>query len=148
MTAKYPLSRTEVKINTIPSGSGTLVWQNIWSNNLPTKAFFAFVKQSSVNGSNTKNPFNFLNIADEIGLYVNGETIPARPMKTDIGTNRNYVTAFVNLFEVAEKWNKDAGLQIDRDMFVEGYVIYAFNSAPSDLGEDYINLVRQGSNKV
>ena len=144
-TAKYPLSRTEVKMNTVPSGSGTLVWQNIWSNNLPTKAFFAFVRQSAVNGDYTKNPFSFLNIAEEIGLYVNGESIPARPMKMDVGTNKNYVTPFVNLFEVAEKWNKDAGLQIKRDMFDQGYAIYVFSLAPSDLGEEYINLVRQGS---
>ena len=41
-TAKYPLHRTEVKMNTCPSGSGSFIWQNIWSNNLPTKAFFRF----------------------------------------------------------------------------------------------------------
>lgn len=144
-TAKYPLHRTEVKMNTCPSGSGSFIWQNIWCNNLPTKAFFAFVKQSAVNGDYTKNPFNFLNLADEIALYVNGESIPARPMKMDVGVNQNFVTPFVNLFEAAEKWNKDAGLQINRMMFGQGYAIYAFNLAPSDLGEEYINLVQQGS---
>ena len=144
-TAKYPLSRTEVKMNTIPSGSGTFIWQNIWSTNLPTKAFFAFVKQSSVNGDYLKNPFAFLNIAEEMALYINGESVPSRPMKMDIGTNKNYVTPFVNLFETADKWNKDAGLQINRVMFDQGYAVYAFSIAPNDLGEEYINLVRQGS---
>ena len=62
-----------------------------------------------------------------------------------MGTNRNYVTPFVNLFEAAEKWNKDASLQITQSRFEQGYVIYAFNLAPSDLGEEYINLVQQGS---
>ena len=71
--------------------------------------------------------------------------IPARPMKLDVGANRNYVTPFVNLFEAAEKWNVDAGLKITRRMFELGYAIYAFNLAPSDLGEVYINLVQQGS---
>ena len=144
-TAKYPLSRTELKMNTCPSGSGSFIWQHVWANNLPTKVFFAFVKQAAVNGSWKHNPFNFLNVAEEIALYINGESVPARPMKIDVGTNKNYVTPFVNLFEVAEKWNKDAGLQINRKMFDEGYAIYAFNLAPSDLGEEYINLVRQGS---
>ena len=144
-TAKYPLRRTEVKMNTCPSGSGSFIWQNIWSNNLPTKAFFAFVKQTAMNGDYSKNPFNLLNLADEIALYVNGECIPARPMKMDVGANKNYVTPFVNLFEAAEKWNKDAGLQIKRNMFDQGYAIYAFNLAPGDLGEEYINLVQQGS---
>ncbi|KAL5020597.1 hypothetical protein ScPMuIL_002322, partial [Solemya velum] len=27
-TAKYPLTRTEIKMNTIPSGSGSFIWQN------------------------------------------------------------------------------------------------------------------------
>ena len=44
-TAKYPLHRTEVKRNTCPSGSGSFIWHNIWTNNLPTKACFALVKQ-------------------------------------------------------------------------------------------------------
>ena len=30
-------------------------------------------------------------------------------------------------------------------MFEQGYAIYAFNLAPSDLGEEYVNLVQQGS---
>ncbi|XP_033757418.1 uncharacterized protein F54H12.2-like [Pecten maximus] len=144
-TAKYPLSRTEVQMSTCPSGSGSFIWQNVWSNNLPTKALFAFVKQNAVNGDYTKNPFNFVNLASEVALYINGESIPARPMKMDLGANRGYVTPFVNLFEAAEKWNKDAGLFIDRTNFGTGFAIYAFNIAPSDLGEEYLNLVRQGS---
>ncbi|XP_062614278.1 uncharacterized protein F54H12.2-like [Saccostrea cucullata] len=145
VTAKYPLVRTEVKMNTCPKGSGSFIWQNVWSNNLPTKAYFAFISQAAVNGDYSKNIFNFQNLAEDIAVYVNGESIPARPMKVDIGTNKNNVTPFVNLFEVAEKWNKDAGLKITRSMFAAGYAVYAFSLAPSDLGEAYLNLVRQGS---
>lgn len=61
------------------------------------------MKQSAVNGDYTKIPFNFLNLADEIALSVNGECIPARPMKMDVGVNQNFVTPFVSLFEDAEK---------------------------------------------
>ena len=125
-----PLSRTELKMNTIPSGSGTFIWQNIWGNNLPTKAFFAFVKQTAVTCDYLTNPFTFLNIAEEMALYVNGESVPTRPMKMDVGKNKNMVTPFVNLFEVAEKWNKDAGLQISRAMFYQGFAVYAFSITP------------------
>ncbi|XP_033731756.1 uncharacterized protein F54H12.2-like [Pecten maximus] len=145
VTAKYPLTRTEVKMNTISAGMGTFIWQNVWSNNLPTKVYFAFVKQTAVNGDYTKNPFKFLNLAQEIGLYVNGESIPARPIKMDVGDNRNYVTLFVNLFEVAEKWNDDSGLTITRENFNQGFTVYGFTLTPCGLGEEYINLVRQGS---
>ena len=37
-------------------------------------------------------------------------------MKMDVGTNKNYVIPFVNLFEAAEKWNKDAGLKITQSI--------------------------------
>ncbi|OOZ36250.1 hypothetical protein, partial [Solemya elarraichensis gill symbiont] len=144
-TAKYPMTRTEVKMNTVSPGSGNFIWQNVWSNNLPTRAIFGFIKQVAVNGDYTKNPFNFLNVAEEIALYVNGESLPSRPIKMDVGTNKNYVTSFVNLFEVAEKWNKDDGLQITRQSFGNGYALYAFELAPNDLGEQYMNLVRQGN---
>lgn len=144
-TAKYPLIRTEVKMYTCPTGSGSFIRQNVWSTNLPSKAYFAFISQAAVNGDYTKNIFNFQNLAEEIALYVNGESIPARPMKIDVGYNKNCVTPFINLFEVAEKWNKDSGLNITRKMFSEGYTVYAFSIAPSDLGEEYMNLVRQGS---
>lgn len=90
-----------------------------------------------------KNPFNFQNFAEEIALYVNGESMPARPMKTDVVANHNYVTLFVNLFDAAEKWNKDGGSEITRIQFGKGYAIYAFNLAPSDLDEKYLNLVKQ-----
>lgn len=135
-TAKYSLIRSEVKMNTCPTGSGSFIWQNVWSNNLPSKAYFAFISQSAVNGSYTKNIFNFQNLAEEIALYVNGKSIPARPMKIDVGANKNHVTPFVNLFEVSVKWNKDSGLGITRSMFSEGYTVYAFSLVPNDLGEE------------
>ncbi|XP_033725352.1 uncharacterized protein F54H12.2-like [Pecten maximus] len=143
--AKYPLTRTEIKMNTCPSGSGSFIWQNVWSNNLPTKMYFAFVTRTAVKGDYTKNPFKFLNFAQEIGHYVNGESIPARPIKMDVGDNRNYVTPFVNLFEVAEKWNDDSGLTITKENLNQGFTVYGFTLTPSGLGEEYINLARQGS---
>ena len=33
----------------------------------------------------------------------------------------------------------------NQDLFEQGYAVYAFSIAPSDLGEEYIDLVRQGS---
>lgn len=87
-TAKYPLVRTEVKMNTCPTSSGSFIRRNVWSTNLPPKAYFAFISQAAVNGDYTKNIFNFQNLAEEIALYVNGEGIPARPIKLMSGITR------------------------------------------------------------
>lgn len=109
----------------------------MWSTNLPSKAYFAFISQAVVNGNYSKNIFYFPNLAKKIALYVNDESITARPMKIDVGDNKYCVTPFISLFEVAEKWNKDSGLNITRKMFIEGYTVYALSIAPSDLGEEY-----------
>ena len=36
-------------------------------------------------------------------------------------------------------------MEITRSQFAKGYAIYAFSLVPSDLGEEYLNLVRQGN---
>ena len=64
------------------------------------------MKKTAVNGDYTTNPFTLQNIAEELVLYVNGESAPTRQMKMDVGKNQNCVSPFINLFEVAEKWNK------------------------------------------
>ncbi len=48
----------------------------------------------------------------DVGLFVNGEGVPTRPLKLDFGTNRKFVTAYLNLFEACEKINRDTGLNI------------------------------------
>ena len=106
------------------------------------------MKKTAVNGDYTTNPFTLQNIAEELVLYVNGESAPTRQMKMDVGKNQNCVSPFINLFEVAEKWNKDTGLMIQRNMFYRGFADYAFSIVPNDLGEEYINLVRQESIKL
>lgn len=62
------------------------------------QAAFCFISQKDVNGY-----YDFQNLVENIELYVNGESIPSRPMENDVRTNQHYVTPFVSLFEVAEK---------------------------------------------
>lgn len=93
------------------------------------QAAFCFISQKDVNGY-----YDFQNLVENIELYVNGESIPTCPLEIDVRTNRNYVTPFVSLFEVAEKWNKD-GFEITRSQFRKGYDIYAFSWVPSNLIE-------------
>lgn len=71
-------------------------------------------------GDYTANPFNFANYsATDIGIYVNGESIPGRPLKLNYDDG-SYVSAYVRLFEPCGKWNKYTGLYIDRGNFKNG----------------------------
>ena len=145
---KYPLSRSVVKMNTIPNASSEFYWDNIFPQAVPDQLFVGMVKQKAVNGDYTANPFNFehFNVTD-IAVTVNGENVPSRPLQVDFGNNRNYIPAYVRLFESCGKWNKDAGLYISREDFGNGYSFFAFNINPY-FDEDYINLVRRGNTRL
>ncbi|CAC5402771.1 unnamed protein product [Mytilus coruscus] len=145
---RYYFQRTEVKRNTINKDSREFIWDNMFTLR-PSTLVLGLISQESGNGTYGTNPFFFNHYnATDVGLYVNGESVPARPLKLDFGDNRQYATAYTNLFEVCEKLNKDVGLTITREDFGKGYTLYAFPLDPKGLGEDYINLVKHGNVRV
>ena len=148
-TVKYPLSRNEVKMNTISSGSTEFYWDNMFPQAVPERLIVGMVKQKAANGDYGANPFNFEHFnVTEASVTINGESVPGRPLQMDFGTNRNYVSAYTRLFDSCGKWNKDAGLYISREDFGKGYSFFAFNIAPHFFEEDYINLVRRGNTRL
>ncbi|XP_063436305.1 uncharacterized protein F54H12.2-like [Mytilus trossulus] len=142
---RYYFQRTEVKRNTINKSSSEFIWDNLFTIR-PSTLVVGLISQDSGNGSYGTNPFFFNHYnATDVGIYVNGESVPSRPLKLDFGDNRQYAVAYTNLFEACEKLNKDAGLTISREDFGKGYTLHAFQLDPSGLGDDYINLVKHGN---
>ncbi|XP_071181371.1 uncharacterized protein F54H12.2-like [Mytilus edulis] len=145
---RYYFQRTEVKRNTINKDSREFIWDNMF-NIRPSTLVLGLISQESGNGTYDSNPFCFNHYnATDVGLYVKGESVPARPLKLDFGDNRQYATAYANLFEVCEKMNRDAGLAITREDYGKGYTLYAFPLDPKGLGDDYINFVKHGHVRV
>ena len=146
---RYPLTRNEVKMNTISTGSTEFYWDNIFPQAIPERVIVGMIKQKAANGDYSSNPFNFehFNVTD-VALSINGESVPGRPLHMDFGPNRNYIQAYVRLFEACGKWNKDAGLCITREDFGAGYTFFAFDITPNFFAEDYINLVRRGNTRL
>ena len=95
-----------------------------------------------------KNPFNFkhFNLSD-VALKVNGVEVYGSPLKLDFGVDRNYTSAFVRLFEICEKWNKDTGLNITLNDFGKEYSLLAFCLDPCDF-QDFLNLVKHGNTRL
>ena len=112
----------------------------------PSLVVIGLIPQKAGNGEYDVNPLNFKRFsATDVGLFVNGECVPTRPLKLDFGNDRKYETAYLNLFEACEKINKDTGLCISRSDFASEYTLYTFPLDPSCLDQDYINLVRHGN---
>ena len=143
--AKYFVRSTEIKKNTIAKDSGEFIWDNMFPRR-PSLVIVGLLSQKGGNGAYESNPLNFKHYsATDVGLFVNGESVPTRPLKLDFGANRKYATAYLNLFEACEKINRDTGLGISRENFGLGYTLYAFPLDPTCLDQDYINLVRHGN---
>jgi hypothetical protein len=142
---KYTIMRNELKMNTIPKGSTEFYWDNIFPQAVPDRIVVALVDQKAVNGDYTANPFNFEHMKlTDVRIYVNGESVPGRPLKTDF-TKGLYSTAYARLFEASGKWNNDAGLIITRNNFGSGYSLFVFTIDPCGFGEEYLNLIRRGN---
>jgi len=111
-------------------------WDQIFPQTIPSKIVIGFVKQKAVNWDYTASPFNFqhssLSVLRFKSLYVNGNSVPWRPLKMEFGDNRNYETAFTRLFD----WHSEKCLTMED--FGKEYSLFAFAIDPCDFGEDYI----------
>lgn len=144
-SVKYTIMRNELKMNTIPKESTEFYWDNIFPQAVPDRIVVALVDQKAVNGDYTFN-FEHMGLTD-VGVYINGESVPGRPLKTDFSTGL-YSSAYARLFEASGKWNNDAGLIITRDDFGSGYSLFVFTIDPCGFGEEYLNLIRRGNTRL
>lgn len=137
-------------MNSITANSNEFMWDNVFANTRPKLITIAFVAQAAMSGSYSKNPFNFQHFdISDLALYVDGESRPSRPMKFDYGTNKNYVSAFFNLFQGSLATDQQVDLHVNRIDFMNGYSIYVFDLEPDDFeGERYVNLIKRGNTRI
>lgn len=110
---------------------------------------FGLVSQKAINGDYISNPFNLQHFnMSTVTLKVNGNKVYGTPLKLDFGNNRNYSAAYVRLFEICDKINKDAGLTVSLNSYGKGYTFMAFSLDPSDFQDEFLNLVRHGNARL
>ena len=61
ISCKYPIRRIEVKVDTVPRGNMTYVRDNMFLGQLPKRLVIGWVDSDALNGTITKNPFDFKN---------------------------------------------------------------------------------------
>ena len=98
-TAKYPINRIDCKVVSVPRGNMSGNQPNIFQGLLPNRIVIGMVDADAFNGTYTKNPFNFKNYdTTTMGLTVNGENLPGKPLQLKFGRENNYISAFQTLF--------------------------------------------------
>lgn len=147
--AKYPFTRGECRIQSIPSGSTSFHWDNIFQGQKPSRVVIGFVLSKAVSGDYKANPFNFINCGiQSICLYADGIPVGGNPIKLDFTASNGptVMRAYTELFQSTGKWKQDAGNDINRDDFITGQTLFVFQLEPyfSEHGS-YLSLVKTGN---
>ncbi|XP_072152548.1 uncharacterized protein F54H12.2-like [Bemisia tabaci] len=148
--AKYPITRADVKTNTIPAGVRSASLDNVVSGQLPTRIIMGMVLNTAFNGGIEKNPFNFqtfnLNYAS---FHTDGQQIPGVVLTPNFDAHE-YVRTFHSLFSGTGIHYSDSGNEINREEFKAGYSLIALDFTP-DLEahiKTHWSLVRHGSLRI
>lgn len=149
--AKYPFTRGECRIQSIPSGSTSFHWDNIFQGQKPSRVVIGFVLSKAVSGDYKiiYYPFNFINCGiQSICLYADGIPVGGNPIKLDFTASNGptVMRAYTELFQSTGKWKQDAGNDINRDDFITGQTLFVFQLEPyfSEHGS-YLSLVKTGN---
>ena len=146
--AKYPFTRTEVRLMSIPAGSLNFNYNNLFNGLRPTRVVVGFVDSQAAAGSYALNPFNFQHFnLSQIALKLNQVPVSGNVMKLNFNApGRTILPAFTSMFEVTNKWMRDTSNGLTRDDIAGGIGLYCFDVEPnfSDQGP-YLNLIKQGT---
>lgn len=150
-TAKYPLTRVEVKAVSMHAGVHGETIDNVVLGQLPKRIIIGFVDNKAFNGDRTLNPFNFQNYKiNYLSLYVDGAQIPSKPLQPDFTKTHQYIDAFQTLFSGTGIHFLNEGNSIGREDFPDGYCLFAFDLTPdlSANSNSHWNLIKHGSVRI
>ena len=145
--AVYNFKKSDIKAFTIPSGILNWSMDDIFLGRIPESVTIALTESDAFYGNVTKNPFNFKHMnVNQIGMEINGQSQPSVPLRPDF-ENRNYVEAYLSLFQGTNKFKKDIGNYISRDEYDAGYTMYMFNLNKSN-NDHYRIASKQGHTRL
>ena len=151
-TAKYPITRVEVKTFMLHDGIHGDSIDNAILGQLPKRVIISSVDNRAFNGNRQLNPFNFQHFnINYLSLYVDGVQIPSKPLQPRFtGNNSAFIEAFQALYSGTGIHFLSEGLGINRSNYSQGYFLTAFDLTP-DLSahcHTHWNLVRSGSVRI
>ena len=151
-TAKYPITRVEVKSFTLHAGITGDSIDNVILGQLPKRIIIGFVDNRAFNGNRSLNPFNFQHFSlNYLSLNIDGMQVPSKPLQPRFtGRSQEIIEAFHTLFTGTGIHFLNEGNGINRYNYGKGYFLTAF-----DLTHDmsahcatHWNIVRSGSIRI
>ena len=142
-TAKYHITRVEMKSITIPQYVQNKTLDNIFLGQLPKRIILGLVSSNAYNGTSNLNPFNFRNFGVCNVRIVSDSYIRSEPYSADF-TNGQYISCYNGLFMATGKHQRDMGNEISRNEYPNGYCLFAFDLTPDFCANNW-NIQRSGS---
>lgn len=149
-SAKYPITRVDVKAFTIPSGVMGKTIDNVYLGQLPKRVIFGFVSNRAYNGAFGDNPYNFQHYnINFVSLYIDGQQVPTKALQPDFTVNSLYTQCYHTLFSGSGIHFSNTGNAISRENYPAGFCLFAFDLTP-DLAASahHWNLVKRGSLRI
>ena len=146
--AVYPINRVVVKTHSVAAGLTSLNWDNAFQGQLPNRIFIGMVDNVSFTGRYDKNPFNFKHFdANSIGVFVNGESLPAQPIKCNFNQD-HFLDGYRSLFTTTGKFARDEGINIYRHEYKGGYTLFGFDISPSTCNGGHQEPTKRGTIRI
>ena len=103
------------------------------------------VDNDAFTGAYNKNPFAFKHYDLEFFVvYVDGQQYPSKPLQPQYLTG-SAVREFYQLALTSGRQLKNRALLMDRQDFLEGYTLYAFNLTPDEECSQHLSLIKVGN---
>ncbi|XP_048507989.1 uncharacterized protein F54H12.2-like [Athalia rosae] len=150
-TAKYPVTRVEVKAFTIHAGVQAETLDNVILGQLPKRVILGLVSNKAFNGDRQRNPFNFQHfMLNYLSLYVDGIQIPLKALQPSFGKNGVYVDTYHTSFSGTGVRFLNEGCGIGRLHYEMGNRLTAFDLTP-DLAANcssHWSLIKHGTLRI
>lgn len=128
--AIFPITRSIVKTKNVPAQQLDILWQNLYSGQLPETIIIAMLDTEAKNGNLHKNYFNFQDFnMSSIQLRVNSRAIPSMPLKLDCLNKRAY-RAYRHFCDNIGIENSNLPCLVTYEDFCEGSTLIPFDLTP------------------
>jgi hypothetical protein len=129
-TAKYPISRVDVKQITLPANILNKTIDNLYIGLLPKRIIVGMVRNSAFNGTYSTNPFNFEHFnLNFLSFYIDSIQIPSKPYTPDFPSEL-FMREYNSLFSGSGIHYSDTGNNISHDEYAKGFFFICADLSP------------------